>query len=558
MPAAESVLQGICVSEVATQALIHPDFAPLPLGALICDRRYQITATVSNGLQVHAYLVQDRTHRLCRQCGWAQDEIGETYCSNCGLSFSQDSQRPVYLVRETREKEILSREAIIAELKLHHKGIVNIFEAVTYAPYGAPRFYLLSEPESGETLSHLPIPQPEEKVLAWGMQVAEALAYLHEHGVLHRQIRPESILISGPDARLTNFALAEKVPKTAPKEWYAEEALVLAKLLHDLLGNQPLSAPAASVFGKALAATAPDRYATAQALADGLTEALNSSQEPDNIVLVVGRCSDVGQQRQLNEDSLVTAEIQAVHQSQCRPIGLYAVADGMGGHSAGEVASTLATNALACAVIDRILLPHLNDQTPAEPDYGEMLKQACLQANRAVYDQARRMGSDMGTTLVAALLVGNEAYVANVGDSRAYLLEKQGIRQITRDHSLVEQLVAAKQITREEARTHPQRNIIFRTVGDKPQLEIDIFHQTLKRGDSLVLCSDGLHGMIEAADIEQTLLSVAAPQEACDQLIARANAAGGDDNITVIVVRVEGHTEGEQGQESQLHAMPSL
>jgi serine/threonine protein phosphatase PrpC len=144
----------------------------------------------------------------------------------------------------------------------------------------------------------------------------------------------------------------------------------------------------------------------------------------------------------------------------------------------------------------------------------------------------------MGTTLVVALVASGEAFVANIGDSRCYHLSGQELKQITTDHSLVERLVAAKQITREEARVHPQRNYIYRTVGDKPQVEADLFKVNLRPGDALVLCSDGLHGMVEDPVIQETLLHSPHPQAACEELIRLANVAGGDDNVTVIVVQM--------------------
>jgi len=162
-----------------------------------------------------------------------------------------------------------------------------------------------------------------------------------------------------------------------------------------------------------------------------------------------------------------------------------------------------------------------------------------LEANRAVYERGRKARSDMGTTLVVALAVGSEVYVANIGDSRAYRVNQREIQQITTDHSVVERLVATGEITREQARTHPQRNLIYRTVGDKPQIEVDLFHESLKPGDWLVLCSDGLNGMVEDTQIQLAVTTALNPQAACEELVRLANEAGGDDNITVIVVRPE-------------------
>lgn len=276
--------------------------------------------------------------------------------------------------------------------------------------------------------------------------------------------------------------------------------------------------------------------------------------DPEGL-LVSGRRSDLGRQRELNEDSLVSLEWQAVRQSRARAMALYAVADGMGGHAAGEVASATAIEALAGAILKNVLAqdagplpgPATNGEPAAGPqgdrpegrrDYGALLKETCRIANRAVYAEARQRHSDMGTTLVVALVVGQEAWVANIGDSRAYHLDGQGLRQVTTDHSLVMRLVAAGQITKEEARTHPQRNMIYRTVGEHAEVEVDIFHLELAQGDGLLLCSDGLHGLVEEAEIRRVLLDAADPQAACEMLVDMANAAGGHDNISAIVVRM--------------------
>jgi len=141
--------------------------------------------------------------------------------------------------------------------------------------------------------------------------------------------------------------------------------------------------------------------------------------------------------------------------------------------------------------------------------------------------------------LVAASVIGDTAHVANVGDSRAYFINDEGIHQITTDHSLVERLVALGQITAGEARVHPQRNVIYRTVGDKEEVEADFFVQRLNPGDSLLLCSDGLSGKVEDAEIWRLVKRCRSPQEACEQLVQAANDRGGHDNATVIIVQAQ-------------------
>jgi len=530
-------------SDVETRSLATPEFAPLPPGALLNRRRYEVVSIVSEGSHLNVYLVRDRRHRHCPRCHSTTSKADDEFCSDCGASFAGEPvEHPGYLLRETLDQEMLSRQALIAQLGLRHEGMVNIHDSFEELPYGRrPRFYVLSDPDEGESLATLPRPQSEEKVLTWGKQLAEALAYLHRHGVLHRNIRLENIRLadSKSKAKLTNFGLADKPPKGTPREWFAREVQDLAQMLHKLLADQPLSPAVAAIFDRALSADKDKRYPTADALAADLTAALEVLRRPTSVTFLVGRRSDPGQLRELNEDSLLTLELDRVLQSVSKPVGLYAVADGMGGHSAGEVASALAISALASAVLSKVMLPAVEETDRVELDYGALLKEACLEANQTVHERARQARSDMGTTLVAALLVGSDAYIANVGDSRAYRVNSREIEQITTDHSLVERLVATGQITREEARTHPQANLIYRTIGDKPTVEVDIFHQSLGRDDWLLLCSDGLHGLVEDARIQQVVMTSLHPQEACDELVRLANLAGGDDNITVIAVKLQ-------------------
>lgn len=537
----EPLPAGQRASDVQTKLLPSAEFAPLPPGALLEKRRYEIVSVINKSPKLNAYQVQDRHYRQCPQCGSATSKPDEKFCGDCGLSFSgQPVEHPRDMLRETLDREILAQEALIAELGLWHEGILNIHRTFEDLPYGPqPRFYLISDLDKGTGLTALPRPQPEEKVLTWGKQLAEALAYLHGHGVRHRNIRPENIRLDDSKAKLTNFNLAEKPPRAAPREWFAEDVEALAQTLHDLLAGQTPSPAVAAIFDKALAPNREDRYATAEALAADLEKALEALQRLVNVTFIVGRRSDTGRQRELNEDSLLTLEIERVQQSESRPVGLYVVADGMGGHSAGEVASAMAINALARTVLTKVMLPAVEETVEAELDYGELLKEACVEANRAVHERARRTRSDMGTTLVAALVVGSEAYIANIGDSRTYQVNGQEIRPITTDHSLVERLVATGRIKREEASTHPQRNVIYRTVGDKPKVEVDIFHESLRRDDWLVLCSDGLHGLVEDAQIQQTVTTCLHPQDACEELVRLANQAGGDDNITVIALKLK-------------------
>lgn len=249
--------------------------------------------------------------------------------------------------------------------------------------------------------------------------------------------------------------------------------------------------------------------------------------------------TDVGRLRKLNEDSLLVLDLACNNRSASRSFGLFVIADGMGGHESGEIASGLfiqtVARHVAATLPARMMAP---DELSSEFFITEL--EAAIQAgNRAVFERAQEAGNDMGTTVVAALVIDDEAFIAHVGDSRAYHVTAAGVRQLTTDHSLVERLVAAGEITRHQARYHPHAHVIVRTIGDDPTVEIDHNRVRLLPDESLLLCSDGLSNMISEEGIRQVVTSAVSPQAACDALVVAANDAGGEDNITVILVQRE-------------------
>ena len=196
------------------------------------------------------------------------------------------------------------------------------------------------------------------------------------------------------------------------------------------------------------------------------------------IMLLSGGLTDVGRVRDLNEDSLVMRELLLPAGSA--PIGIYVVADGMGGHSKGEIASRMATHLVA-----ESLAIELEADTASDIEYNAILLRAVQDANEAIYQSRITSRSDMGTTIVCALVVGLTAYIASVGDSRAYVVSSQGIKRITTDHSYVQRLVASGNISESAARFHPQRNKIYKALGDQPPLEVDMFVEHLQSDQSL-------------------------------------------------------------------------
>lgn len=229
-----------------------------------------------------------------------------------------------------------------------------------------------------------------------------------------------------------------------------------------------------------------------------------------------GSRTEVGHVREHNEDSLTVLP------------PLFAVADGMGGHEAGEIASEITINTL-------------NDLAPESAD-AEALARAVVAANlNVIKAPSQGIGREgMGTTLTAAILEKERLIIAQVGDSRAYLLHNGSLQQITRDHSLMADMIEAGQLTEAEARVHPNRSVITRAIGSDPHMQPDLYELNVETGDRLLLCSDGVCGMIEDSEIASIMRQAPSAQACADQLVEAALQAGGFDNATAVVVDVEG------------------
>jgi len=278
------------------------------------------------------------------------------------------------------------------------------------------------------------------------------------------------------------------------------------------------------------------------------------------ITLQVAGLKDTGKVRELNEDEFFYKVVQSSHED---PAGLFIVSDGIGGQKAGEVASEWAIKAISDALSD--LFVPVNPQSTRKlsaaglnaPDAGKItptrrlidptlegqIKNAIQRANDVVRGIAQAnpaAAGDTGTTVTMAVIKGEMAYIANVGDSRTYLFRRGELIRITQDHSLVMSLVLAGQLEIEEIYTHPKRNLIYRSLGGKPDLEVDVFPpQALEAGDQLLLCSDGLWEMVRDPQITKLMKRSRSPKDACKRLVDAANKNGGQDNISVLIISVD-------------------
>lgn len=235
--------------------------------------------------------------------------------------------------------------------------------------------------------------------------------------------------------------------------------------------------------------------------------------------------TDIGKKRKINQDYIYAFSEKIGNLSN-----LFIVADGMGGHAAGDYASRTAVDVMESFVENSF---EKNSQT--------LLVKAVEAANSEVYARAgaNKQYEGMGTTVVAATFVGRFLQAVNVGDSRLYIIRNGSIRQISVDNSLVEDMIRSGGITREQARNHPDKNIITRAVGVKDYVECDVYTEELRSGDIVMLCSDGLTNMVEDGDICRIVMEAADLEEAADILIDEANAQGGKDNISVVLIKYE-------------------
>jgi serine/threonine protein phosphatase PrpC len=269
-------------------------------------------------------------------------------------------------------------------------------------------------------------------------------------------------------------------------------------------------------------------------------EAREEASQVWGIRLLVGQRSDAGEVRELDEDSLLALTMIPNYEARVGPVlGLFSVADGLGGHEGGEIASKMAIHVLADQTVRHIILPVMAGELVLDEDVAALLRQATIAANDAVYLARQKRGNDMGTTLTTVLVRDERLFLAHVGDSRAYRWNAEGLEQLTTDHSVVASMIAEGRAAPEEIYSHPHRNVVYRCIGDKPTVEVDTDILPLAPGDRIVLCSDGLWEMIRDAGIEDVMLQEADPQTAADLLVKHANVAGGQDNISVIVLQVE-------------------
>ncbi len=291
------------------------------------------------------------------------------------------------------------------------------------------------------------------------------------------------------------------------------------------------------LFGKKKASgPLPSNAATAPLSEAQVWELANGERSGKYIHLISGSALDLGQRRENNEDSLLCLNGTLGSANSGLPLGLYVIADGMGGHRNGEVASEVAVRSLGNYLVQRLYKPLFGpDPQPTEESLREMMEDAVNEAHRAV----RRAAPGGGCTLTAALVLGNQLVIAHMGDSRAYLVHRDGrMEQLTKDHTLVKRLQEMGQLSEEEAADHPQKSMLYRALGQGDVVQADFYTGTLSTNAFLLVCSDGLWGFVDEDDIQTIVNATASPYLACMHMVEAANAAGGPDNISVVLARL--------------------
>ncbi len=517
------------------QGLVHP------------NARY---APVGNPLDL-AHSSYHRAHDLtCSACRQTNSPLAAGRCQHC------QAELPLVLLRQARRK-LSSDEAHNAvalsgcsPFILPHLDVVRWHDADSPAD-GETYLVLADPPRPWRSPVKLPTPAAPEKVVAWATQIGQAMAALHDRGFALYDVDSatlEGIIIDGQDvARLADLSSATRLSTDDPavvRQQIARDTAFLAKFIHYLTTGYDLRRrPATEQLGPALRSVVVrgvrGEYGS---MAEMLAELSNPSAASAVLLRSLrqncGVATHAGRVLTHNEDAVVGFSF--VHEPGGPPIGFYLVADGMGGQAAGEVASETINRVVARRLLEQQVIASLTDDTGKLTDSPSvLLSEAIQEANQTVLEMNRHGAQNMGAVVVAALIVNDQVVVANVGDSRAYLCRAGQLEQFTTDHSVVARLVETGAIKAEQVRTHPSRNQVYRSLGDKSTVEIDVQVRSLSAGDRLMLCCDGLWEMLPDTDIRDILVGAASPQAACDALVQAANAAGGEDNISVIVVQME-------------------
>jgi serine/threonine protein phosphatase PrpC len=475
-----------------------------------------------------------------------------------------DSGAP-YLIAEAQPERVAAISALI-ELQLRHPRLVAPRELHSFSD---ARFVVAEGAMVAESALCGPMEsgavalQPDDALRA-GAGLADALSYLHRNGLAHHHVAPDSILFSGGRAYLFGLedaVMLEDNVSEAPNLVARDAnmlAITLAQLARVTDGSSDSDAAARSLR-EAAARGAENAYTTPEEVAAICGSALQVPPQalptpPAESIgvplhLEAGTATSVGHVRSENQDAVVSMVLDA-HDDAARgdaPIGIFLVADGMGGEAHGELASRIAARILPAQILSQLILPLYAKPALAfdQPISGEnllsiasvadMLDRGVTAANQHIRDMAQAFGQDTGSTLTVVVSAGPQAAIAHLGDSRMYLLREGKLIRLTEDHTLLARLEAMDHPILEDPTFYVPRNFLYRSLGQE-HAPPDVRPFTLAPGDRFVICSDGLWDELDDEAIKSTLATVNDPELCAHRLVAMANEAGGHDNSTAVVV----------------------
>jgi serine/threonine protein phosphatase PrpC len=498
--------------------------------ALLSEDEHEIRYTVTEIMQPDHPMVRICSNDECRTIHCPVSSDPEKYCTQCGHALEESSL--LFLLEET-DIDKFGYIKHVQELNLVHPNIHPPIATFQYEMAGDARYYLAT-PFSKDIPA-----QPEIcDVLDWGVQLASALDYLQSKGVVFSdELNLSSIGLADKKAVWRNFSTVRILPMLTDREKINNLRLLCLAMYSMMTGKSTYSIdpylPSAlnDMFERALVG---EGFTSGTDLTQQIELAKKGGVERLNLDYQIGKHSHPGKVRNLNEDSLLSIELTSINQGAIQPSGLFAIADGMGGHAAGDLASGLVIS----TITQKVFSDFVSLLEASAEEHMDWLKETVQAANLVLYDHRQKAANDMGSTLVICFLVGTQAYLAHQGDSRIYLINQGGIQQLTTDHSWVQHLINIGQISQDEARSHPQRNVIYRSLGDKSFVDVDCLTQQLLPHDRLLLCSDGLTNQLDDERLQKIVMEANCPQEACDRLVEAANTAGGDDNISALLIEV--------------------
>lgn len=508
---------------------------------------------LDSSLPQHVNAGDHEPWRRCWSCGSTtneepEGEVESLYCNDCGASLIGKEYHGWLTSSSEPVGAALVNDVLSASARA---TLPELWDQVS----DADRTLVLLRDTGRPSLS---LPLDEMTALRVGVGLASLMSELHSEGLLLGALEPSDLEI-GPDGAphlrdAPDMARIKDPEGPARAKAQREDLRKLAALLEacteaprttqrlqedeaDALIDNGSEEP---LFTSILREVRTSKIDDAKTLAQTLQNLLDDRTKPVPLRALIGAATHTGMIRDHNEDSFLAFELGMNNSSSDRTWGLYIVADGMGGHAAGEVASGLAIRGAANVVLDEYIAPTLDSNGSFDEESAkEIVRRAVLRANEYVIKEGLARGNDMGTTITMALVIGNRAIIGNIGDSRTYIYKGNELRRVSKDHSLVMRLVELGQISEDDIYSHPQRNAVLRSLGDKTNIEVDVFSERLAADDMLFLCSDGQWEMTRNNEMAEIIETAASPQAACDELIRAANAAGGEDNITSIVVKFE-------------------